>query len=373
VSQTTPKATHGTKSAHASATASAGKNGQVRILTRDEIVRLSYTPPSRPALPAASSTESVGNTGRLRPKAHAKNRIARKEACWNKRRLDFDERANGDRRPPGAVEDALIAIIDCHAQQHDETREIDAWAIARHEHTKPKPRGKAEARGGQRTSLRRAVAWPKTEGAVVPDDVALIVAHLLAQGLGVDVGAIGKGRRGKGGHLSVVTVGDMWSAWTRAEFAAFAVKVLGAAHRFYRATRDAFPSQKALEAVLSEWTHAMPPAELRPVLAFANILPRGALKVLGRERGRNAGGWAGNTRVDVSVGGVHVGGKRAAVDQTRHVEVDLLDAKRLDVLYGSGRRAGAREAAKAVTADIVNRSRAQVENLARTADAAVAH
>jgi hypothetical protein len=49
---------------------------------------------------------------------------------------------------------------------------------------------------------------------------------------------------------------------------------------------------------------------------------------------------------------------------TRSVKQDVLASQWLDILYGSGRRAGPREAAKAVTAKIAGRSRAQVEKLA---------
>jgi hypothetical protein len=358
--------------------ASAGKNGPVRTLTQDEIARLSYTPPPRPALPARPARRT----------AHAKNRTVRKEERWNKRRRTFDEHVNVDRRPNHAVEDVLIAAIDCHTQQHDEAMEIDAWAIAGHGETEAKPRARAKARHGQRTTLQRASAW-------VNGEVGLARFGFTAEDLTLALGVV-----------VVDPAEPARSDLNRLEHARFTVAVLDAAHRFYQATRVAFPSRTALETAFSEWTPAvsqwqvrhrqavkatlakglngrdlteevwrlsgpgpMPPAELRPVLALANILPRGALKVLGRERGKGAGGWAGNTRVTVLVGGSHVCGKRAVVDQTRHVVVDLLAPEWLDVLYGSGRRAGAREAAKAVTADIVGRSRAGVENLTNAARA----
>ena len=249
-----------------------------------------------------------------------------------------------------------------------------------------KPR--AKARHGQRTTLQRASAWVNGEAGLARFG---FTAEDLTLALGVVV---------------VDPAEPARSDLDRLEHARFTVAVLDATHRFYQATRDAFPSRAALETALFEWTPAVfqwqvrnrqavkaasqkgvngrafceevvrlsgprprAPARLRPVLALANILPRGVLKILGRERGKGAGGWAGNMRVEVLVGGACVGVKFANVDQTRRVVVDLLDAKRLDVLYGSGRRAGAKEAAKAVTAEIVGRSRAGVENLSSAARA----
>jgi hypothetical protein len=195
------------------------------------------------------------------------------------------------------------------------------------------------------------------------------------------------------------------NAWNRAEFAGFAAFVVDRVDRFYKEIRKALTSRAAVETAFSAWAQVdaqrmhkhleavrtairaasaqglegaaagafvaaevrrtsepfpNPQVELRSALKAAKILPPWApLKNLRPERGAGAGGWAGNTRVEVLVAGQPVARKRPLADQTRSVVVDLLAPEWLDILYKNGPR----KAALAVGAKVVGRSPAQVEHL----------
>jgi len=186
----------------------------------------------------------------------------------------------------------------------------------------------------------------------------------------------------------------------RAEFASFVAAVLDKATSFYRSVKEAYPARNNLEMDLAAWSPetAVPKEELwdilpgaaplRTLLQYgepptgpprklwpayyesADLLPNSPrLREVVRERGRKstAGGkhdWPGNVSIELKVAGHLIQEIQGFGIETRSVKQDVLASQWLDILYGSGRRAGPREAAKAVTAKIAGRSRAQVEKLA---------
>ena len=289
---------------------------------------------------------------------------------------------NSARRPNGAVEDVLIAIIDCHAQQHDEAREIDAWVIAGHGETEAKPRAMAKAPPAQITALKRGVATLKALPLFDQCGPGL-VSGTLAPG----VPPFPWPTTGDPGfpafRAALVAAQRPWHA---VEQQMLAAAVVAKADAFYREVRSAYPTRAELEADLAQWpawpnieesgqpgevrhldaTFAPPPKKLWPAWNAAKPLPDDfKLRELPRERGHRSkrGGWPGNVRIEVLIAGHHRQTMRAIGHQTRVARVDLLAPSLLAALYGPGRRVGPKAAAQEFTAGLICRSPSQVENL----------
>lgn len=253
--------------------------------------------------------------------------------------------------------------------------------IEKHPLGSPEPQSRARKRGSQSTALSRGLASLQEQpgferhghsvasiGAAIPVDVAKTVDVLLSLGLGVDLDQIHlterRNRPTKRGPRTTYPVRGLREAWVRAEHAAFAVAMVEAAQAFYRRVKDAFATKEELVAALSDSRPKLP-IELRPAIKDLGRVLRGcgSLKNLKPQRGPGSGGWEGNVRVDLLAAGRCVATKFAIVDEAKRVVVDVLDPEWLGILYGRGSRAGSRETAKAIAAKIVDRSRAQVENL----------
>jgi hypothetical protein len=335
--------------------------------------------------------------------------------------LDMQSRARASMRP-GSTEDVLIGKLDgarlarkSLSQQDLATSGTNApWEVAKHGHEPPAPKGKKPK--GRKTSIQRAAAHARGE---IENAVREQVLSIL---LGVKVST--KRETALSAKLGL----EIWSTarkptrldLDRLEQAQRAAAMVAAAREFYAQVKRMFPRRSDLEEKLGllaeinhawlEWlkkyklavheavTRRLPggwnggefgdhlraaaasqpqtlPADLASLQRLAKaILPRtgGALKDLGAERGRNAGGgWIGNITVRVTIAGFYGSGRSAMVNCTRTVEVELLAPERLTVLYAAGPRGGPAEVAKTVAGAILERSRAAVEAMldqARTAE-----
>lgn len=212
-------------------------------------------------------------------------------------------------------------------------------------------------------------------------------------------------------HLSPAALAAAQYPWHAVANARFVVAVLTRAEEFYRALRAAYPVRADLECDLASWppwtnaeavlalharirfevdgtlaedsrklaaqvqrmvtTHAPVPKRLRAAWNVADLIPADTRMLdLPRERGRNGGlgGWPGFVRAEISIAGHRAQTLRSLAEHptkgARVSKVDLVSPRLLTSLYGPGQRCGPRAAAQEAIAELVGRSRQQVEKLA---------